>query len=52
MIWVEGVAPASGHVGCGTRRRMGVGCGLPAGLTRPSSVKEGRRRGGDATSKE
>ena len=32
MIWVEGVvlAPAVGHVGCGRRRRMGVGCGLPA----------------------
>ena len=32
MIWVEGVAlaPVVGHVGSGRRRRMGVGCGLPA----------------------
>ena len=30
MIWVEGVALVVGHVGCGRRRRMGVGCGLPA----------------------
>ena len=47
MIWVEGVALTPAVGACGRRRRMGVGCGLPAWIGKVEECEGGspaRRR--------